>query len=292
MSHDTAIQQENGLQITPFSPIGAEVRGIRLCEPHSESTCERLSQAFTDHSVLAFRDQWLSAPQMMAAVQIFGEIFPQHNAKFSVPEFPLVHYISNAETLENGKRYIPGEGYHTDHSNAAAPPMATALSAVKIPSVGGDTQFVDMVRAYQDLPDEIKAKILGRRAIHVYQSSHSARQLPQLAEGRRASVPEAVLQPLVLRHPNSGRLALYINPIRIEGILGMDDKEALPLLDQLLEHATQEQYQYRHVWKDGDFVMWDNRSLMHKANGDYDMNEERYLYRLMLKGVPLAGANV
>ena len=71
----------------------------------------------------------------------------------------------------------------------------------------------------------------------------------------------------------------------------MDDKEALPLLDQLLEHATQEKYQYRHGWRGGDFVMWDNRSLMHKANGDYDMNEERYLYRLMLKGVPLEGAN-
>ena len=241
--------------------------------------------------MLAFRDQWLDAPQMVQAAEIFGEIFPQHNAKFSIPEYPLVHYISNADTLGNGKRYIPGEGYHTDHSNAAAPPMATLLSAVKIPSVGGDTQFVDMVRAYQDLPDEIKERILGRRAIHVYQSSHSIRKLPQLAEGRRALVPEAVLQPLVLRHPNSGHLALYINPIRIEGVLGMDDKEALPLLDQLLEHATQEQYQYRHVWKGGDFVMWDNRSLMHKANGDYDMNEERYLYRLMLKGVPLAGTN-
>ena len=291
MSTAAAAQQENELQINPFSPIGAEVSGIRLSEPLSESTRVILRQAFTDHSVLAFRDQWLDAPQVMEAVQIFGEIFPQHNAKFSIPDYPLVHYISNADTLENGKRYIPGEGYHTDHSNAAAPPMATVLSAVKLPSVGGDTQFVDMVRAYQDLPDEIKQRILGKRAIHVYQSSHSTRQLPQLAEGRRAIVPDAVLQPLVLRHPNSGRLALYINPIRIEGILGMDHKEALPLLDQLLEHATQEKYQYRHVWKSGDFVMWDNRSLMHKANGDYDMNEERYLYRLMIKGVPLVGAN-
>ncbi len=291
MSTAAAVKQENELQISPFSPVGAEVRGIRLSEPLSESTRARLRQAFTDHSVLAFRDQWLDAPQVMDAVQIFGEIFPQHNARFSIPDYPLVHYISNADTLENGKRYIPGEGYHTDHSNADAPPMATVLSAVKLPSVGGDTQFVDMVRAYQDLPDEIKQRILGKRAIHVYQSSHSTRQLPQLAEGRRASVPDAVLQPLVLRHPNSGRLALYINPIRIEGILGMDHKEALPLLDQLLEHATQEKYQYRHVWKGGDFVMWDNRSLMHKANGDYDMNEERYLYRLMIKGVPLVGAN-
>lgn len=291
MNTATAMQQETDLQINPFSPVGAEVRGIRLAEPMSEQTRALLRKAFTEHAVLAFRDQWLDAGQMMEAARVFGEIFPQHNARFSVPDYPLIHYISNAETLGNGKRYIPGEGYHTDHSNDAAPPMATALSAVKLPSVGGDTQFVDMVRAYADLPEDIKQRILGLRAIHVYQSSHSARQLPQLAEGRRAAVPNAVLQPLVLRHPDSGRLALYINPIRIEGILGMDHKEALPLLDQLLEHATQEKYQYRHVWKDGDFVMWDNRSLMHKANGDYDMDEERYLYRMMLKGVPLTGAH-
>jgi taurine dioxygenase len=291
MTMATSLQVESELQIAPFPVIGAEVRGIRLSEPIDESTRERLNQAFTDHSVLAFRDQWLDARQMFDAVQIFGEVFPQHNARFSVPECPLVHYISNGDTLGNGKRYIPGEGYHTDHSNDAAPPKATVLSAVKLPSKGGDTQFVDMVRAYQDLPQDMKDRLVGRRAIHVYQSSHSARKLPQLADGRRAIVPDAVLQPLVARHPDSGRLSLYINPIRIEGILGMDDKEALPLLDQLLEHATQEKYQYRHAWKGGDLVMWDNRCLLHKANGDYDMNEERYLYRLMLKGVPLSAAH-
>ncbi len=285
------IQTERELQITPLPVIGAEIRGVRLSEPLSETARQKLRQAFTDYAVLVVRDQWLDAPQMVDAVQIFGEIFPQHNARFSVPEYPLVHYISNADTLGNGKRYIPGEGYHTDHSNDAAPPKATALSAVKLPSTGGDTQFVDMVRAYQDLPQDIKDRIVGRRAIHVYQSSHSARKLPQLAEGRRAIVPDAVLQPMVVRHPESGKLALYINPIRIEGILGMDHKEALPLLNQLLEHATQEKYQYRHVWQGGDFVMWDNRCLMHKANGDYDMDEERYLYRMMLKGVSLTGAN-
>lgn len=275
-------------RINPFPVIGAEIRGIKLTGPVDEPTQDRLNQAFADHAVLAFRDQSLNAPQLLAASKIFGEIFPQHNARFSVPECPMVHYISNADTLEDGKRYIPGEGYHTDHSNDAAPPKATVLSAVKLPSKGGDTQFVNMYRAYDDLPDDMKRRLAGRRAIHVYQSSHSARKLPQLAAERRAMVPDAVLQPLVVTHPDTGRRALYINPIRIEGILGMDDREALPLLDELLEHATQERYQYRHVWQAGDLVMWDNRCLMHKANGDYDMNEPRFLYRLMIKGVPLS----
>jgi taurine dioxygenase len=105
-----------------------------------------------------------------------------------------------------------------------------------------------------------------------------------LSEENRARVPNAVLHPLVRTHPDTGRKAIYINPIRIEGILGMDHAEALPLLDLLLEHATAPRFQYRHVWHPGDLVMWDNRCLLHKANGDYDMDQTRYLYRVMLQG--------
>jgi taurine dioxygenase len=97
-------------------------------------------------------------------------------------------------------------------------------------------------------------------------------------------VPNAVLHPIVRTHPENGRKSIYINPIRIEGILGMDHKEALPLLGGLLEHATAERFQYRHRWQPGDLVMWDNRCLLHRANGDYDMAQTRYLYRVMLQG--------
>ena len=124
----------------------------------------------------------------------------------------------------------------------------------------------------------------GLLAIHVYQSSHSARQLMPLSDANKERVPNAVLHPVVRTHPESGRKAIYINPIRIEGILGLDHKEALPLLADLLEHATAERFQYRHQWKPGDLVMWDNRCLLHKANGDYDMSQVRYLYRVMLQG--------
>jgi taurine dioxygenase len=275
------------VRVTPLFPVGAEIHGIDLAREVDEPVRARLNQAFVDHSVIVVRGQSLTAPQMAQAMSLFGELFPQHNERYLVPGCPIVHYISNEETLASGKRYIAGEGYHTDHSNHAVPPKATVLHAVKLPSKGGDTQFVDMYRAYEELPDATKRRIEGRRAIHVYQSSHSTRQLPQLGKAEHYTVPDAVLHPLVRTHPQSRRRALYINPIRIEGIVGMDDREALPLLDELLEHSTQERFQYRHVWSPGDLVMWDNRCLMHKANGDYDMNEVRYLYRLMLKGEPL-----
>jgi taurine dioxygenase len=271
--------------ISPLSAhTGAEVRGIDLTQPVDAGLRERLNRAFVAHSVLVFRDQHLSPEQLLEAVQLFGEVFPQHNSQFSLPECPLIHYISNQDFYPDGNRYIPGEGYHTDHSNAAAPPKATVLHAVQLPDRGGDTQYVNMHRAYEDLPDATKRRIDGLKAVHVYQSRHSERKLMALSEANRAAVPDGVLHPLVRTHPESGRKAIYLNPIRIEGIVGMAERDALMLLDELLAHATQPQYEYRHRWQSGDMVMWDNRCLLHKANGDYDMEQTRYLYRIMLKG--------
>src|SRR5262249_29514201 len=188
----------------------------------------------------------------------------------------------NQDFFADGTRYIPGEGYHADHSNAACPPKATVLHAVHLPDRGGDTQYVNMALAYDELPAETKARIAGKRAIHVYQSRYSERKLMPLPG--TAQVPDFVAHPLVRTHPESGRKAIYLNPIRTEGIVDVDDAEGLPLLAQLLAHATQEKYQYRHRWRPGDLVMWDNRVLLHKANGDYDMGQLRYLYRVMLQG--------
>ena len=97
-------------------------------------------------------------------------------------------------------------------------------------------------------------------------------------------MPPPGIHPLVRTHPENGRKALFLNPVRMELIVGMEDEDALGLVEDLMRHATQKKYEYRHRWRYGDWVMWDNRSVMHQANADYDMNERRYLYRLMLKG--------
>ena len=108
--------------LTPLSShTGAEVRGVDLAKPVDEDTRAALNRAFIDHSVLVFRDQSLSPPQLLDAVQHFGTVFPQHNARYKIPDCPMVHYISNQDTYADGTRYIPGEGYHTDHSNDAIP---------------------------------------------------------------------------------------------------------------------------------------------------------------------------
>jgi taurine dioxygenase len=286
----TAIMEEPAvirepLSVTPLSAhTGAEIAGVDLSDPVDAQTRKMLNRTFLDHSVIAIRDQRLNAPQFLEAMRIFGEIFFQHNPRFAVPECPQIHYISNQDKFEDGRVYIPGEGYHTDHSNDIEPPKATALCAVKLPKSGGDTQFVNMYEAYDALPEEMKKCIDGLQARHVYQSKYSERKLPSLTEERRQIASESVVHPIVRTHPETGRKAIYINPIRIEQIVGMPEQEALPLLAELLAHATQEKFQYCHEWKAGDVVIWDNRCLMHKANGDYPVSEVRYLYRVMLKG--------
>ena len=271
--------------IAPLSEhTGAEVRGIDLTHQVDAALRARLNQAFVQHSVLVVRDQRLSPQQLLAAVQLFGEVFPQHNTRFALPECPQIHTISNQDFYPDGKRYIPGEGYHTDHSNAVEPPKATVLHAVTLPDRGGDTQFVNMQRAYEALPVAMQRRIDGMQALHVYQSRHSERKLMALTDAARAAVPDGVLHPLVRTHPENGRKSIYLNPIRIEGIVGMEEADALALLDELLAHATRREFEYRHQWRQGDLVMWDNRCLLHKANGDYDMGQVRYLYRIMLKG--------
>ena len=273
------------LTLTKLSDhTGVEATGVDLTKPVDADTRARLNQAFTDHSVLVVRNQKMDPHQVLEAVQLIGEVFIQHNTRFALPECPSIHYISNQDKFPDGTRYIPGEGYHTDHSNDARPPKATVLFAVTLPDRGGDTQYVNMHRAYDTLPAATQARIADLQAIHVYQNSHSTRKLMGLSEAAKERVPNAVLHPIVRTHPETGRKAIYINPIRIEGIVGLSHAEALPLLDELLEHAIQPENQYRHQWRKGDLVFWDNRCLLHKANGDYDMDQLRYLYRVMLKG--------
>jgi len=232
---------------------------------------------------LVMREQHFSPEEFKAAVQLFGELQPHDKKEHHVPGHPDVSYVSNDEFV-NGRRIIPGETFHTDHSNHPRPPKATTLFAVELPSRGGDTQYVNTHAAYDDLPEDTKQRIDGLKALHVYLSKYSPRPLGHLTEESRKNLPPPGIHPLVRTHPENGRKALYLNPVRMESIVGMEDEDALKLIGELMQHATQKKYEYRHQWRHGDWVLWDNRSVMHQANPDYDMSERRYLYRLMLKG--------
>ena len=270
--------------ITPVTEhTGAEVSGIDVTQPIDTQTRAALNRALADSHVLIMHDQHFSPEQFKAAVQLFGELQPHDKRERHVPGHPDVDYICNDEIVD-GKRIIPGETFHVDHSNHPRPPKVTTLFAVQLPSSGGDTQYVNMHDAYDDLPEATKQKIDRLKAVHVYLSKYSPRSLGKISEESRSKLPPPGVHPLVRTHPENGRKALFLNPVRMESIVGMEDQDALALIDELKRHATQKKYEYRHKWRPGDWVLWDNRSVMHQANPDYDMRERRYLYRLMLKG--------
>jgi taurine dioxygenase len=272
--------------ISPLtSHTGAEVIGLDFTQPIDTNGRTALYRAFTERHVLVMRDQHFAPDQFKAAVQIFGEIQQHDKKEHHVPGYPGVDYVSNDEIVD-GRRIIPGETFHSDHSNHPCPPKATTLFAVELPSSGGDTQYVNMHRAYDDLPDATKRRIDGLKAVHVYLSKYSPRRLGKITEESRRNLPPPGVHPLVRTNPENGRKALFLNPVRMDSIVGMEDQEALALIDDLMRHATQRKYEYRHKWRNGDWVLWDNRSVMHQANPDYDMSQRRYLYRLMLKGEP------
>lgn len=279
------------LQVLPINNVfGAEISNIDLTKPVSDSIRKELNALFAEHAVLVFRNQHLTPPQFIEAGRIFGELMDQQLKKFVLPDYPLVGCNSTRDLpRKNGKLQVRGENYHTDHSNYLTPPMATSLVAVEIPSYGGDTQFVDVRKAYDDLSDDIKERISGLFSKHVYESSRSPRSFAKLTPEEYAAIPN-VIQPIVIKHPISARPALYLNTGRMEGIEGMDPGEAFALIEQLYAHATQSKYEYRHQWRVGDLVIWDNRSVMHQANADYDPEEYRYLYRIMLQGEKLEPA--
>jgi len=277
------------MQVTPLTDLlGAEITGFDLTRPLDQAVKRELYQHFVDNAVLVFRDQHFDPAQFAAAAQIFGEIIPEQFPNYRLPEYPAVSFLSNSDLQKSGKRRaVRGEGFHTDHSNYAAPPKATILYGIDIPQSGGDTEFVSVQAAYDDLSDEAKRRIAGLKAVHAYKSTRDKHQSTVLSSEDLAKTPRA-LHPIARLNPDNDRPGLFLCPGRVTGIDNMDEDAAFDLMDQLYAHATQNKYLYRHKWRKGDMVLWDNRSVPHQATTDYDMEERRYLYRVLLKGeVPL-----
>lgn len=283
LRHSRATGDHMSYTVKPLTNHGlaAELRGLNLGQPIRDQLRAELNEAFAQYHVLVFRDQSLTPAQFAEAGKIFGELMPQNHKASRTVEGLEVYNITNEEVAP-GKYQIPGETFHTDHSHVANPPIATALHAVSIPRTGGDTQFVDVHQAYETLSESIRRKIDPLKAVHVWLSKHSPRELRAIDEETRRSLPPAVTHPLVGIHPQNGRKYLYLNPVRMEGIVGLPENEALELINELMLHATQQRFEYRHKWVLGDMVIWDNRSVMHQANADYDMRERRHLYRIVI----------
>jgi taurine dioxygenase len=264
--------------------MAAAVSGIDLNRLPDPATQAALTRALHDNLVICIRDQRLAPVPFRDAMAQFGTPV-QRKQLAQTEQCADVNIISSEDRdeLGDGKRLVNGATWHTDDSFMRAPCSLTMLYALVVPSRGGDTQFTNMYAAYDDLPPETKACIDGLKVIHKYESSRRGGRVAKRPAAEMAAMPEAT-HPLVRTHPETGHKSLYLNPNRMEAIEGMDRAEGDRLLDELIAHAIQPKYQYRHAWRQGDIVIWDNRCTMHKANADYPDGEKRLMHRVIVAG--------
>jgi taurine dioxygenase len=260
--------------------MAGAVEGIDLAAARDDATIAALRRALLDNLILCIRGQTIGPRDFLAAMSCFGTPVVRRQQSRH-PEIEAINILSSEDrdTLGDGKRLVVGAAWHTDDSFMAQPCSLTMLYGVAVPSTGGDTQFTNMYAAYDGLPGETKARIAKLRVVHKWDSSRKGTRVATLP----SALPDAV-HPLVRTHPETGRKALYINPNRMEAIVGLARAESDALLDELITHAIQPQYQYRHHWRQGDVVIWDNRCTMHKANADYPAGERRLMHRIVVEG--------
>jgi len=270
------------------APFGAEITGLDLARPLDAATKTAINAAFVENVVLVFRDQGFAAPErFLAAASNLGEPMPPVTATYRLPGFEAIEELVNSATDRRTGEKTPlmrGGSWHTDHSNLARPPKATTLYAIELPpSGGGNTEFIGLALAYEALDEAMKARLRGRRCFQAYLSRRAPRRLLTRTEAERAG-SDGAWQPLVRCHPETGRDALYINPMRCEAVEGMSEEEGDALLDALYAHCDQERFRYSHRWRPADMLIWDNRAALHQATPIRVASERRYMHRIMLKG--------
>lgn len=268
------------------SALGMEVMGIDLREPQPESVIEALRKAWHEHVILLFRGQNLTHDQHVAFSRSFGAL-DSHDAipKFRHPEHPEVLLVTNYES--GGKRLAVGRQWHSDLSTTTRPAKGSLLYCSELPPVGGDTMFANMYRAFETLSPGLQSMLDGRWALHdmaIARETRLVRTSAEIADIRRRNPP--VYQPVVRVHDESGRKALYVAEMTTLRFEDMTEEESEGLLKFLYQHSVEPENIYRHQWKVGDLMMWDNRSAMHIALADYDQTQRRMMYRTTLLGSP------
>lgn len=278
-----------GFEILPFdAPLGAEVIGLDLSQPLSDLQFRALHAAHLDHHVLVFRDQRITPAQQVAFTERWGTLQRHVLHQFALAGHPEVLVVSNI--VENGRPIGLGDAgvyWHSDLSYKQRPSLGSFLHAQELPAEGGDTLFANQHLAWITLPEHLRQAVQGRWAEHSYLKRYAELQQrspwrPDLSPQQIEQVPP-VAHPVVRRHPESGRPALFVNEHFTTRIVGLPETESDALLRALFRHSTQPRFVYRHVWQPHDLVFWDNRSVQHLATG-CPAHLRRRLYRTTIEG--------
>ena len=263
--------------------LGAEVLGLDISKPVSDETIREIRNAWLEHLILVFPGQDITLEQHIAFSKRFGplEVHPEKHYRHS--QYPEIFEVTNR--MIDGKKSLTGEvglKWHSDGAFTLCPPTGSLLHCAQVPSVGGDTWFANMYKAYDKLSPTMKQVVDGLRVVNDLASYTNVKQMDEHLKDN-----PAVVQPMVRVHPETGRKALYLNESVTRQIYGMTQEEGAGLLQFLFRHSVRHDFTFRHRWRKHDLVIWDNRCAMHLAAGDYDKSEIRQMFRTTLAGQPI-----
>jgi len=270
--------------------LGAEVRGLDMRAPLDRAAFDELHALWMRHLVLVFPEQRVTDGEHVAFTRHFGEPEIFHQQIIRSQRVPEIFRVSNVD--DDGNLMPPehptvqqvslAQLWHTDSSYRTVPCTGALLHGVEVSRTGGETQFTNMYRVYEALPDALRRQVEGRKARHNFGNLHTLRELKPLTEAEKAAMPP-VWQPMVRRHPVTGGKSLYISPIYNDEVEGMSAGEARQLIEDLTAFAAQDRFVYRHRWETDDVLLWDNRCTMHAVT-PHDPRERRVMHRTTIVG--------
>jgi alpha-ketoglutarate-dependent 2,4-dichlorophenoxyacetate dioxygenase len=269
--------------VQPITPsFAAEIGDVDLGQPLSAEDIAAIKAAFTKYAVVVFPDQTFSDESHLDFARHFG---PLETSVFAIRKdhkMRLPAHLADVGNLDAENRILKTDDrvrlyqlgnrlWHTDSSFKRLPAYCSILHGRSIPPIGGHTEFADLRAAYDALPDATKRRITGLVAEHSLMTSRAKLGFTDFDEEERRAF-EPVPQVLVRRLQDSGRMSLYIAS-HAGSIRGMPKDEAVVLLKELIDHATQRQFVYTHRWRLNDLVMWDDRCTMHRG---LEFDDQRY----------------
>lgn len=278
---DTAVWNETEFMHITARPLsgtlGAEIGGVDLSRPIEDQIFAEVREAFHRHLVIVMRGQRIEPEHLVAFTEKFGPAEPHPlGSRRGLGDHPNVMVLEN----KPGKPGPRNDFWHSDISFDDVPPLGSILYAIEVTEGRADTMFCNMYEAYEGLSAGLKSVLDGMTA------QHSAEKLVQEVPNRLSIdvSPPSVTHPVVRTHPGTGRKALYVNPHYTMNFTGWTPEESQPLLDMLTARATRPENVFRHHWRAGDVLMWDNRCVMHYAVRDYDDTMPRLMYRTTAAG--------
>jgi taurine dioxygenase/alpha-ketoglutarate-dependent 2,4-dichlorophenoxyacetate dioxygenase len=270
------------------SRFAAEVRGLDLAIPLAAATVAALRTALQEHGVLVFRGQSLTADEQIALSRRFGPLegFPEEAVQKGRAELYNVSNVDEGGRLA-GSRSLQwrllqfNARWHTDSSYRTIPALASILHAIEVPGAsetGGQTEYADMLAAYDELPEGLRRRMHGRHMVHTPEFDRVLDpSLPPFPNEKKWSLPP-VTHPIVRYHPDRDRSSVYVTTNAGSEVGGMPLDAGRAFLLEIVAFVTEPRFVYRHAWRAGDVVMWDNRRLLHRAI-PFDVDRERRIMR-------------